>query len=166
MKGFVYVNQVSGSNQLRTLINKLSVEPNYYFVRSFHAVSGIRRQLPEDLFPGFAGQMFNREQELRWKQKAVGYELLLLSRREIAPDLRFEPIDYNGQAIDWEICDRSAYLYNTDETQFPKGFIYQGVDGKDILPQTLPIIQRYFQDSATATVHFVALAVNSNIKFD
>ncbi|NEP56351.1 MAG: hypothetical protein F6K31_04915 [Symploca sp. SIO2G7] len=158
MKGFVYVKQVSDQNELKNLINQLSIEPSYYFVRLFHAVSGIRRQLPEDFFPGFAGQMFNYEQELRWKQQALGYELLLLSRQEAAPDLGFAPICYKEKPIDWEICDRNAYFYNTGETQFPKGFIYQGVDGKEIPP----IAQRYFQDLPTATVHFVALTVNGN----
>jgi hypothetical protein len=161
MKGFVYFKQVSLSDELRALLEKLSIEPSYYFLRYPHAVSGIRMKLPEDFFPGFEGQMFNAERELRWKKQSVGYELLLLSRVEAAPDLGFEPISSNGKPINWQICDRNAYLHNIDETQFPKGFIYKGVKGEDIDPKTIPISQRYFKDSDTATVHFVSLTVSS-----
>lgn len=161
MKGFVYFKQVSLSDELRALIEKLLIEPSYYFLRYPHAVSGIWRKLPEDWFAGFEGQMFNAERELRWKKQTLGYEVLLLSRVEAAPDLGFTPISSNGKAINWKICDRHAYFHNMDETQFPKGFIYKGVEGEDINPKKIPISQRYFQDKDTATVHFVALTVSS-----
>jgi hypothetical protein len=104
--------------------------------------------------------MFNAERELRWKKQTLGYELLLLSRVEAAPDFGFESISSNGKSINWQICDCNAYLHNIDETHFPKGFIYKGVNGEDIDPKTIPISQRYFKDSDTATVHFVALTVS------
>jgi hypothetical protein len=161
MKGFVYFKHVSLSDELRALLEKLSIEQSYYFLRYPHAVSGIRMKLPEEFFPGFEGQMFNTEWELRWKKQTVGYEVLLLSRVEAAPDLGFDPVSSNGKQINWKICDRNAYLHNIDETQFPKGFIYKGVNGEDIDPKKFSISQRYFKDSDTATVHFVALTVSS-----
>jgi hypothetical protein len=137
MKGFAYFKHVSLSDELRALLEKLSIEPSYYFLRYPHAVSGIWMKLPEEFFPGFEGQMFNSKWELRWKKQGVGYDVLLLSRIEAAPDLGFEPVSSNSKQINWEICDRNAYLHNIDETQFPKGFIYKGVNGEDIDPKTI-----------------------------
>lgn len=162
MKGFVDVKQVSSPDELRNLLEKLSIEPSYYFLRSPHAVSGIWMKLPEEFFPGFEGQMFNAERELRWKKQASGYEVLLLSRVEADPALGFQPVASEGETnINWEICDRHAYFYHIDETQFPKGFIYKGVNDEDIDPKTIPLSQRYFKNLDTATVHFVALTVSS-----
>jgi hypothetical protein len=158
-KGFVYVKQVSSPDELITLLEKLWIEPSYYFLRSPHAVSGIRMKLL-DKFPGFEGQMFNFERELRWKKQGNGYEVLLLSRVEADPDLGFKAVPSNRENYKWEICDHNAYFYKIDETKFPKGFTYKGANDEDIDPKRISIGQRYFKDSDTATVHFVALTVS------
>jgi hypothetical protein len=92
--------------------------------------------------------MFNTVCELRWKKYKSGYEVLILSKQEFTLD-RFEKLSGH-----WGICDRDAYWHDLKETKFPKGFIFKGVESDKISIQ-----QRYFQDSATATVHFVALTV-------
>lgn len=154
MTGYVGFKQVSSSAEIKNLLDKLATENSYYFVRSPHAVSGICMKLPQD-FPGFEGQMFNADRELRWKKQGSAYEVLLLSRVET--DLEgFEKL-----TEEWQICDRPACFHDIDETKFPKSFIYQGANGEKINSQNINISQRYFQDKRTATVHFVALTVRS-----
>jgi hypothetical protein len=155
MTGYVGFKQVSSSAELKNLLDKLAAEKSYYFVRSPHAVSGICMKLPDEFFPGFEGQMFNADRELRWKKQADQYEVLILSRVEA--DLE----GFERLTEDWEICDRPACFHSIDETKFPKSFIYQGADGQKINSQNISIGQRYFQDKKTATVHFVALTVRS-----
>jgi hypothetical protein len=158
--GFVYVRSHLSSDEVKELLQKLeksATEKSYYFVRSPHAVSGICMKLPPE-FPGFEGQMFNADRELRWKKQGSQYELLLLSRIEADLQLGFDAIDRDCQ---WEICDRPACFHAIDETKFPKSFIYQGENGKEIDSKNISIGQRYFQDPKTATVHFVALTIRS-----
>lgn len=159
MKGFVDVKQVSLWDELKKLLEKLANEESYYFVRSPHAVSGIQMKLPEQFPPYFEGQMFNSEREIRWKKQGNSYEILLLSRVEIEPNLGFQPIYNEPEEIEWEVCDRHAYFYDIDETKFPKSFIFKDINNQDIDPKTIPIRQRYFHEKKTATVHFVALTV-------
>jgi hypothetical protein len=155
MTGYVGFKQVSSSAELKNLLDKLATEESYYFVRSPHAVSGMCMKLPEEFFPGFEGQMFNADRELRWKRQGSAYETLLLSRVET--DLEgFEAIGKN-----WEWCDRAAYFHGIDETKFPKSFIYKGENDEKLDSNNISIGQRYFQEKRTATVHFVALTVRS-----
>ncbi|MEH2195479.1 MAG: hypothetical protein V7K98_22960 [Nostoc sp.] len=141
---FVGYKQVLSSEQLRNLIQNYYQQPSYYFLRWMYQVSGIVADLPPD-FPSPEGQMFNTELELRWKQNNDGYQVLLLSQTQPKGESKFTPI-----GKDWTICDRNAYLYNIDETKFPKGFVY---------PEKLSLGQRYFQDTETSTIHFVALTI-------
>ena len=156
-KGFVYVRSGLSRDEVKELLDKLATEESYYFVRSPHAVSGMCMKLPEEFFPGFEGQMFNADRELRWKKQGSAYQALLLSRVEA--DLEgFEPIDKDCQ---WQICDRAAYFHRLDEPKFPKTFVYKGENDEKIVSNNISIGQRYFQEKRTATVHFIALTVRS-----
>jgi len=155
VKGFIGFKEVS-PDQLMQLITheELAIAPSYYFLRWFHKVSGIQMVLPDE-FPSPEGQLFNTTLELRWKQRGTNYEALLLSEAKPDPELGFSLL-----AGDWECCDRNAYFYDNDETKFPQGFLYQDAEGQLLKPKEIPVKQRYFQDSRTATVHFVALTVD------
>lgn len=154
--GFVSYKRV-GDLQALLARQELNVEPSYYFLCWSHKVSGIRRRPPDaDDFPIREGQMFNSKFELRWKKQGTGYEVLLLSI-EPKNELEFEAIPG-----DWKTSDRSAYFYNAGETRFPKSFTFKDENDGDIdHPKKIPVGQRYFQDAATATVHFVALTVGT-----
>jgi hypothetical protein len=141
---FVGYKQVSSSEELRNLLKEYYQQPSYYFLRWAYKVSGIVADLPPE-FPSPEGQMFNTELELRWKQNNGGYQVLLLSQTQPKT-----ASDFTAIGKTWKSGDRPAYLYNTDETQFPKKFIY---------PNKLTVGQRYFQDAATSTIHFIALTV-------
>jgi len=154
-KGFVYVRSRLSADDVKKLLEQLATEESYYFVRSPHAVSGICMKLPDEFFPGFEGQMFNADRELRWKKQGSAYEALLLSR--VPADLEgFEAIGEN-----WECCDRAAYFHDLNEPKFPKSFIYKGENDEKIESKNISIGQRYFQDQRTATVQFVALTITS-----
>ncbi|WP_445247595.1 hypothetical protein [Microcoleus sp. OTE_8_concoct_300] len=155
--GFVGARSPLSPDEVKKLLEKLATEDSYYFVRSPHAVSGICMKLPEEFFPGFEGQMFNADRELRWKKQGSAYQALLLSRVEV--DLEgFEPLDKD---CEWQICDRAAYFHRLDEPKFPKTFVYKGEKNQKIVSNNISIGQRYFQEKRTATVHFVALTVRS-----
>ena len=145
MKPFVGVGkQLLSAPQLIELIEKFATESTYYFWRLTHKVSGIQQQPPlETDFPMLEGQMFNCDYELRWEYKNNElYDVLLLSIA--GEDSAFELV---GDS--WQTKDRDAHLYSPTETRFPKSFSTVNLDLK----------QRYFIDSKTATVHFVALTV-------
>lgn len=162
--------------ELIEVLKKLetSAEPSYYFLRWSHRVSGFWQRrfidfssLTEDIgdylkanqvdksqsleaFPSPEGQMFNSQIELRWKKKAANYEVLLLSATGSQEDYP----EFQLLGNDWKVVNRNAHLYGSGqtktETRFPKKFEYQNIE----------IGQRYFRDSQTATVHFVALTVS------
>lgn len=141
---FVGIRQLSSVEELKELLAQRSSQSSYYFLRWAYKVSGIVAQLPQE-FPSPEGQMFNVDWELRWKQYKKGYEVLLLSNAGAEPG--FTPV---GQH--WETKLRQAYIYHSTETRFPKKFITESVD----------VAQRYFIDTQTATVHFVALTLSNN----
>ncbi|TFI54820.1 hypothetical protein BLD44_007405 [Mastigocladus laminosus UU774] len=148
MKAFVgYKKEPLSVTELLDLIKELTTETSYYFLRWTHKVSGIIEKSPtNDQFPMLEGQMFNHECELRWKYKQKNtYEVLLLSVAGEYPE--FERL---GE--DWQTQKRNAHLYSPTETRFPKGFS----------PTNLDIAQRYFIDTKTATVHFVALTIGKS----
>lgn len=144
MNPFVGTKPVSSSDELKELLEQLSSESNYYCLRYPHKISKIEPQLPQD-FPSPEGQMFNRELELRWKKQGENYNVLLLSTTGEKPG--FEKV---GQ--DWQVCERKAHIPPPTETRFPKG----------IPTAEVKVNQRYFMDTQTATVHFVALTVEEN----
>jgi hypothetical protein len=157
MKAFVG-SRVMTKEELLDLVKNATIAPNptYYFLRWPHRVSGIQMTLPED-FPSPEGQLFNTKLELRWKQRGIGYEILFLGKEQ--PDTKFKFSQLEGE---WEYCDRTAFFYESDETKFPQGFLYQNEEGQMIAPKTIPIKQRYFKNTQTARIHFVALTVKQS----
>ena len=157
MSAYVGSRQAT-ADQLKELVehSAIALPSSYYCLRWFHKVSGILMKLPNE-FPSPEGQLFNTELELRWKQRGALYEVLLLSKAEPDAKLAFSPL--RGE---WEWCDRNAYFYDSDETKFPKGFLYQDTEGQSLKPKEIPVKQRYFRDARTTTIHFVALTVKSN----
>jgi hypothetical protein len=144
MTAFVGVKKTVSVTELLQLIDKLAIQPSYYFCRWSHQVSENWETVPEEKhFPMLEGQMFNEQWELRWKRKPKdNYELLLLS---IAPT----ELDFIKIGETWETQQRDAYLLSPTDRRFPKH-----------LPQPKnDISQRYFIDKNTATVHFVALTI-------
>lgn len=160
MSAFVGFKTVT-EEELGSLLNhsEIALSSSYYFLRWFNKVSGIQMRLPDD-FPSPEGQLFNAALELRWKQRGANYEVLLLSQAVPDAQLGFSPL--RGE---WEWCDRNAYFYDSDETKFPKGFLYQDAENNVLSPKGEPlkqVKQRYFRDARTATIHFVALTVKSH----
>ncbi|MEA5513323.1 hypothetical protein [Nodularia sp. UHCC 0506] len=151
--GYVYHKQLVSSDELNTLITQISNSESYYFLRYSHAVSGIGQELPFERGE-VEGQVFNFICEMRWKKYRSSYEVLILSQQEFSLE-GFEKLTGN-----WAICDRDAYWHNPEETKFPKGFTFKGKNNQSIKPEEIKIKQRYFQDSDTATTHFIALTVN------
>jgi hypothetical protein len=156
--GYVYHKQLVSSQEINTLIDKLPNSQSYYFLRYSYGVSGVCMEFPVDRGE-IEGQMFNAICELRWKKYKTGYEVLLLSKQEFKLD-GFEKLGDNGREIYWQICDHNAYWHELDEARYPRGFIFKGKNNQPIKREDISIKQRYFKDSATATVHFVALAIN------
>lgn len=150
-KGYVYHKQFVETKNIDKIIDEVkklsNSQQNYYFLRYSHKVSGICLELPKDRGE-IQGQMFNSTCELRWKKYKSCYEVLILSKD------KFEVEGFEKLAGNWNICNHNAYWHDLNETKFPKGFIF-----KNIEPDKIPIQQRYFQDSDTAIVHFVALTV-------
>lgn len=142
MNAFVGVSErLLTKDELKNLLQRQENQPYCYFLRSPHQVEWIVDSFPDD-FASPEGQMFNRDRELRWKQKGDYFSVLLLSANGGEPE--FRPL---GQ--DWEVELRDAQFYPPTETRLPKG-----------LPSTtvqVKVAQRYFKDRQTATVHFVAL---------
>jgi hypothetical protein len=144
MSAFVGTCTVNSAEELRSLIQQFQGEKSCFFLRWPHRVSGFCESLPDD-FPSPEGQVFDSQQEMRWKQQGKGYSVLLLSANGEHPD--FEPI---GDSWDEQVQD--AHPYPKTETRFPKGLSYQ--------EKEFNFGQRYFFDKQTATVHFVALRVS------
>jgi hypothetical protein len=135
---------VDSSDSLRSLLAELNPGKCLYFARWPHKVSGVREAI-DDVLPSPEGQVFSDKFEMRWKQNAhKGYEVLLLHSEQSVKKWQFTPV---GKS--WEISKPlGAHFYDPDETRFPQGFQLAG---------KTKLQQRYFQDKATATVHFVAL---------
>ncbi len=168
-------SQVLSAQELIQVLEKLetSAQPSYYFLRWSHRVSGFWQRrfeefpsLAKDIgdrinrinfnqieaaFPSPEGQMFNNQLELRWKKKQANYEILLLSATGSQEDYP----EFQLVGNDWNVVNRNAHLYASGptqtETRFPKKFDHQDIK----------VAQRYFMDSKTTTVHFVALTVSS-----
>ena len=122
-------------------------EEYFFFLRSLHQVSGIipPSELPDQLSP--EGQMFSAQAELRWKKSAQGYDVLWLGQKPPANETAFTPINRP-----WEIEDHTAMLHDRKTPQFPNLFRYpKGLKQR--------VGQRYFRDTSTSIVHFIALTI-------
>jgi hypothetical protein len=142
MSAFVGTRTVESAKELRSLIQQFQSKKTCFFLRWPHKVSGFCKTLPED-FPSPEGQVFDSNKELRWKQQGKIYSVLLLSVDEAQSD--FEPV-----GTVWNVHIQEAHTYPKTETRFPKG----------INDQRVNISQRYFVDSQTSAVHFIALKVS------
>ena len=162
---FVGTKNLNSLEELKHFLVNIKQDSNYYFWRSPHKVSGIKSELSEDINSATEGQVFNSQWELRWKKNKSGYTLLLLSKENTDVCSQFKPIPF-----DWEIEDRKALLYEANkkisdreirskETRFPKGFEHNFAI-KESETNKPKICQRYFLNSQTSTVHFVALTVS------
>ncbi|NJL64360.1 MAG: hypothetical protein HC903_24235 [Methylacidiphilales bacterium] len=156
--------------KIQELIKKLAEEPSYYFLRWTHKVSGMREEKPNDKdFPMLEGEMFSHKHELRWKLKHDNlYEILLLTIANkddefipIGEEWKIEPND----KAKFPFYSYPAYGYRRNETRFPKEFIYpeslnvrHGED-KQNKSNKPKLGQRYFIDSKTSAVQFVALTL-------
>ncbi|WP_218082210.1 hypothetical protein [Anthocerotibacter panamensis] len=144
-QAFVGILHNQNLAQLKSLIAKqFTGQAYFHFLRWPHEVKWGREISLEKMSP--EGQVFDSRCELRWKQRSRGYEVLLLSQEGLG-----DGFTQVGQQ--WEAIVRKAHLHDPNETRFPKGFSYN----KD----KLKIAQRYFLDKETATVHFIALTVES-----
>lgn len=139
---FVGIKQMYSADELKELLNQKADRHSYYFLRWFHKVSGIVKDLPSD-FPSPEGQMFNADCELRWKQNKKGYEVLLLSQAD-------SEAEFTSVGKTWETQLRPAQAYSNSETRFSNKFKNECSE----------IAQRYFIDQQTSTIHFVALTVD------
>lgn len=155
MQGYIYHRQFVTAEEINQIIDAVkkasNLSENYYFLRYSHQVSGICLELPKDRGE-IEGQMFNAICELRWKKYQAGYEALILSKNQ------FEIEGFDVLSGEWKICDRNAF-WHKEEPKFPKGFKFKGNSEQDINPDDIKIQQRYFKNSDTATVHFVALTI-------
>ncbi len=115
---------------------------------------------PTEPFPSPEGQLFNSILEIRWKKQQGGYQVLILSSQnkqsifnsqdeQLFLKLQSTKISFKSIRDNWEILEQSTITYSPTETRFPKSLNIE----------KLNIAQRYFRDSDTATVHFVALTV-------
>ncbi len=132
-------------DELRDILGKFA--PNCcYFGRWAHKVSGLVTDIDRAL-PSPEGQMFGSGCEIRWKQHTDrGYKVLLLHCDRSVTDWGFDPVGDGWQAS----APLNAHLYDSDETRFPQGFTSTA---------KIKLQQRYFQDVATKTVHFVAITL-------
>lgn len=128
--------------RLKEIVDSCMGESSWLFLRWPHRV--LLRSIgeaPETGFDCLEGQAFSQTRELRWKRKGGNYEVLLLSAN--GGDASLSPI---GKS--WETKELKAKAYPETETRFPR---------KISIPKSLDISQRYFIDTETACVQFVAL---------
>ncbi|NJL99671.1 MAG: hypothetical protein HC924_13120 [Synechococcaceae cyanobacterium SM2_3_2] len=146
-QAFVASLKITDSSQLVEILQQHfpSSEKTYSFLRWPHQVSGIQPGIPDNLNCQ-EGHVFSKQGELRWKQSPQGVHLLYLGITPAAA--RLKPLPGN-----WTFEDYEADLYGdkqNQETRFPNALNY---------PKNLKVGQRYFVDTVTARVHFVALTL-------
>ena len=127
--------------ELKTHIGTIFPNSCYYFLRYPHTVSGIQAGKPQELAP--EGQIFDPKTELRWRKTGEKYQVLLLTTEAKTLD-GFTPIPRQ-----WVYDDHDAVVYPTTATRLPKPVK---------VPQKINLKQRYFRDSETSTIHFIALS--------
>lgn len=145
LQGFVSIQGIAlNQSAFDSLIRRCLPGDTWCCVRSPQTIT-FKAGLPTDAFLSSPeGQVFGQVRELRWKHQNDVYKVLLLSKTEI-DDQALQPLDQEQQ---WLIRDLNAKFYPPTETRFPRGVSY---------PEDLEIGQRYFMDSKTGIVQFVAL---------
>ncbi len=143
-QAFVASLKIKDSSQLMKILKQHfpNSEKTYSFLRWPHQVSGIQSGIPAKLNCQ-EGQVFSKQGELRWKQAPQGIRLLYLGIQ--SPAAPFTPLPGDWRCEDYEV---DLYGSQSQETRFPKALSY---------PKDLKVGQRYFRDSRTARVHFIAL---------
>lgn len=136
------------SQALQRLIQSCFKQQAWHFLRWPHRIC-LEQGLPVD-FSAAEGQVFDCDRELRWQRQKEDYTVLLLSNTPLEPALK--PVGGS-----WKTQDLGAHFYRKPKTaaepaiaRFPKGLACAQAD----LPE---IGQRYFIDTQTGTVQFVAL---------
>jgi len=127
------------TSTLKTLIDRCFTNESWYFLRWPDRVE-FKEGKPTD-FSCREGQIFDSDRELRWKRLGDRHDVLLLSASGAD-----EALVLVGQA--WTTKELSANFYPKTETRFPKSLDY---------PDGLDIGQRYFIDTETGIVQFIAL---------
>lgn len=170
---FVGTNkQPLSDKELIQLLETVSTPPSYYFLRWKHRVGGFWQRRKEEFktleddirdrtkntsqnnpisepFPSPEGQIFNSTLEIRWKRQSESYQILVLHSQDTQNN--FDSIQLKAIPGKWETKEQNALIHSPKETRFPK----------NLNIEQLNIAQRYFIDSRTATVHFVALTVKN-----
>jgi hypothetical protein len=141
------------SQALQSLIQGCFEPQAWHFLRWPHRIC-LEQGLPVD-FSAVEGQVFDGDRELRWRRQKEDYTVLILSNTLIEPALK--PV--GGR---WKTQDLEAHFYRKSKTatepaiaRFPKELACSQAD----LPK---IGQRYFIDTQTGTVQFVALRMASH----
>lgn len=137
---------------LRELLEACQTTPDsYYFLRWPSHVSGFVTPLPEGALSP-EGQLFKGDRELRWRRQGEKYSALLLTTENATKSLEIQGVTFDAVDGHWEAQTRNAHVHAPTETRLPAVIAANGVD----------VSQRYFVDKNTATVHFVALVVDSS----
>ncbi|MEC4892542.1 MAG: hypothetical protein SAL07_08150 [Oscillatoria sp. PMC 1051.18] len=126
--------------ELKNLLLQFATESSYYCFRWAHKISKFETELPDKLSP--EGQMFDSVRELRWQWKKDCFNVLVLSSKN-------EETGFQLIGKKWEYQQLPGRVYPPTETRLPKVVDVGNVN----------IAQRYFLDTETKTVHFVALTI-------
>ncbi|MEL6454880.1 MAG: hypothetical protein AAFQ40_09215 [Cyanobacteria bacterium J06623_5] len=149
-KAFVGTQQSVTLERLTELVEKHVGSAAYAFWRWPHDVllDALQNQ-PTTGLKSDEGQAFNATTEIRWRHRGEQFDVLLLAKdKEKVQDKEC----WEEMEGDWHSQEREAMVYLKSETSLPR---------KVILPSGLTLGQRYFIDSRTGYVQFVALRVKS-----
>lgn len=139
------------AEKLPALIERYISNQGWLFLQWPHKVSMVPIKGSKN-FECREGQAFDQSCELRWKYIGKDqYDVLLLADTELsAKALSLEGVSLCSIGDGWTAQAVNAQAHSKTETRFPRG-----VD----MPDSLNLEQRYFIDTKTACVQFIALKV-------